>query len=453
MTGADQIDDIDTTGPASERRRKAWRPEADAETGALLRHLNANCWLVAGRDDDLIADARRNEDALRSAYGRLGWPIVIDRDLVRLRKSPPPRPADYAADGPTPLVCSWFFLLVAAAESLTPRVGIGTLVNAARAAAAEVGLRLTNDITERRAVVTALRMLDDRGVIERVEGDLDTFVHSDEAPVLLGIHHTRLMHVIANPGTLDPAAEPQAWLAQAQREPDAARRMRRALIDDTCVHTALLGDEEAAWLSQRVRGDDGAPLAAAFGLTLERRAEGAAFVVADEAFRYPSELGPVPFPTSGTVGHAGLLLADHAGIHGTSVNAPGPGWRGMTDTDVVAALAGFATEISAGRGGWSAEYVNDPVALARAVAELLTAINVVRIVDTPARPGPPDAGSDDPAGPVERRWWFAPVAGRWAEEGTAPRKSGRHRRTGKTGAPAAGVQPDLAVDVVMKDET
>lgn len=412
---------VEETKQTPTRRRRAWRPEADAEVAELLRHLNANCWLVAGRDDERIASARRNEDALRSAYGRLGWPIVIDRDLVRLRKSPPPRIADYAADGPPRLVCSWFFLLVAAAESLSPRVAIGTLVNAARSAAVEVGLVSTNDISERRAIVAALRLLDNRGVIERIDGNLDNYLQRDDAPVLLGIHHTRLMHVVANPGTLDPASDPAAWLAQAQREPEPARRMRRALVDDTCVHTALLDDEEAAWLSQRVRGDDGAPLAAAFGLVLERRAEGAAFVVPEEAFRYASELGPAPFPTPGTVGHAALLLIDHADIHGTGANAPGLGWRGMSHTNVVEALVGFAAENASGRGGWSAEYTNNPDVLTDAVASLLIAVNIVRIVNIHG------------AGPI---WWFAPVSGRWAEEGSAAPKAGRHRRRSEVAEPA-----------------
>lgn len=440
VTDIDESDGIDeATAPTPVRRRRAWRPEADEETAALLRHLSTNCWLVAGRDDEQIASARRNEDALRAAFARLGWPIVVDRDMVRLRKSPPPRPADYAANGPAPVVCSWFFLLVAAAESLSPRVSIGALVNAARSAAAEVEIIASNDITERRAIVTALRMLDERGVIERLDGDLETFVQNDEAPVLLGIHHTRLMHVIANPGTIDPSADPEGWLSQVQREPDPARRMRRALIDDTCVHAALLDEEEGAWLSQRVRGDDGAPLAAAFGLALERRVEGAAFVVPEEVFRYPSELGPAPFPTPGTVGHAGLLLADHAIAHGSTFRAPGVGWRGMTEADVTAILTRFADDNAAGRGGWSAEYVNDPTTLAGAVADLLTAINVVRITE-PAAP--------DPGGRV---WWFAPVAGRWAEEGTATRKTGHDRMATKSRAltEAAGEM----LDIITEDAT
>nr|WP_243847302.1 DUF2398 family protein [Microbacterium ulmi] len=211
-----------------------------------MRHLNRHCWLVAGRDDEKIAAARRNEAELRRVYGRLGWSVLINRDFVRLRKSPPERASAYAEAAPSAHTRCWFFLLVAAADSLEPDVAIGALVNAARSAAAEAGIDVTNDITERRAIVSALKLLDERGVIERIDGALDIYIASgQEQSVLLHIHHTRLLHVIANPGSLDAAADPDAWLAQVSREPDAARRMRRALVDDTCVHASDLDEEEA----------------------------------------------------------------------------------------------------------------------------------------------------------------------------------------------------------------
>ena len=414
------------------RRRKAWRPEADSEAAALLRHLAATSWLVGGRDDELIAAVRRNEAALRSAVARLGWVLVIERDLVRLRKSAPPRPAVWALQGPSPAACSWFFLLVAAAESMPPRTALGQLVTAARAAAAEAALPPRNDMGERRAIVAALRMLDERGVVERLDGDLDGYLHDEQAPVLLAVHHTRLAYVVANPGTLDPAADPRGWLEQAQREPDPARRMRRALVDDTCVHTALLDEAEAQWLSQRVRGDDGGPLADAFGLILERRAEGAAFVVPDEAFRHFRELGPMPFPVPGTIAHAALLLLDHAAINGTAGNGPGPGWRGMTQEQVVAALAGFADNNASGKGGWGTEYTSEPLLLASKVRDLLTGTNLVRLTH---------AGTQAPETTATSMWWFAPTNGRWSEEGTAVPKTARSRTRSPINAPTSKRPP------------
>lgn len=351
--------------------RRAWTPEVDSETGALLRRLTLTPWLVAGRDDTAIAGVRRNESALRDAFGRLGWVLVVENDLVRLRKSPPGRPEQWAAQGPPPLVCSWFFLLVAAGDAMAPRVGLGALVAAARIAAAEAGLPSTGEIGERRAIAAALRLLDERGLIETLDGDLDDYVRDEDTPVLVAVHHTRLAHVIANPGTVNPAVDQAQWLDHIRREPDPARRMRRRLIDDTCVHATDLDEGEAHWLSQRVRGDDGAPLALAFGLKLERRAEGAAFVLPDEAFRHPRELGPLAFPVPGTVAHAALLLCDHAAAHGHTDTAPGPGWRRLAHAQVLAAIAGFAAQHGAGRGGWRRELADDPAQLAERVSELL----------------------------------------------------------------------------------
>src|SRR6266545_4992959 len=82
--------------PAERRRR--WAPEASAETAAVLRLLAVRPWLVSGRDDEAIAAVRRNLPSVRDALSRLGWVFVVERDLVRLRKSPPVRRAAWAAD-------------------------------------------------------------------------------------------------------------------------------------------------------------------------------------------------------------------------------------------------------------------------------------------------------------------------------------------------------------------
>ena len=117
------------------RRRRAWAPEVGDKVAAAARLVMARPWLSAGRDDESIAAVRRNETVLREVFGRPGWVLVVEpRDFVRLRKSPPTRLASYAADAPAPLVCSWFFLLVAAAEGLAPKVlEIAQLVTAGRA--------------------------------------------------------------------------------------------------------------------------------------------------------------------------------------------------------------------------------------------------------------------------------------------------------------------------------
>jgi uncharacterized protein (TIGR02678 family) len=408
----------DNPEPApSTRARKVWNPDADQETAAILRRLCAQPWLVAGRDDEQIAAVRRNATAIRDVLNRLGWVLVIERDLIRLRKSPPVRRDAWEASGPAPLTCSWFFLLVAAAESMPPRCSIAQLVTAARAAAAEADVPTTGDIAERRAVVQALKMLDERGVVTAVDGDVDGFIRDEDAPVLLAIHHTRLVHVIANFAPGDPRENPEHWLAALERESDPARRMRRRLVDDTLVHVIDLDELEADWLSRRVRSDDGAQVAAGLGLHLERRAEGAAFVVPDEAFRHARELGDHPFPVPGTVGHAALLLCDHASVHGTQLGAPGPSWRGLAHADVLAALTAMARQHASGKGGWSADLADDPAVLADKVAALLEALGLLRRRDD-----------------ALLTWWLSPATGRWPAP-AAPSPPAQRTEAGHTAEP------------------
>jgi uncharacterized protein (TIGR02678 family) len=382
-------------------KRKRWLPEASVETAEALRKLASRPWLVAGRDDDSLGKVRRNLVLIREALGRLGWVLVVERDFVRLRKSAPVRRQAWSAQGPSPVQATWFFLLVAGAESAAPRVALSQLVVAARTAAAEAGLPVTQDISERRAIVRALKMLDDRGVVMQLDGDVEDFVENEDVPVLLAVHHTRLAHVIANFGSADPVSDPALWLEQVEREPDTARRMRRRLVDDTLVHVRDLNDSEADWLSRRVRGDDGAPLAAAFGLRVERRAEGAAFVVPADAFRFLNELGSTAFPAPGTIPHAALLLCEHAalvGALGSYDGGIGPGWRSLQEQSVKDYLAALAAQ-QTGRAGWRRELAEDPSRLAEEISMLLSSLDLLRI----------QVEADG-----IRAWWFSPATGRWS---------------------------------------
>jgi uncharacterized protein (TIGR02678 family) len=377
------------------RPRRAWSPEGGVEAAEMLRLLALRPWLITGRDDDAMAKVRQNLPEITSALGRLGWALVVERDLIRLRKSPPVRRDAWAALAPSRLACTWFFLLVAAAEAMPPAVALAKLVAAAKTAAAEADVTVTGDIAERRAIVQALKLLDDRGVVEQVDGDAQSFLRDDEPPVLLAVHHTRLLHVIANFGAADVAADPRGWLRQVEAEPDTGRRMRRRLVDDTLVHTADLDEAEADWMRRRVRSDDGEQLAKAFGLHLERRSEGAAFVVPGDAFRYDRELGPVPFPSPGTVPHAALLLCGCAQTSGIA-DEDRPGWLGMARTEVQTRLAELARQFGGGRGGWRTDLVESPAELLAEVQALLTRLDLVRVA------------ADDTSA-----WWFSPASARW----------------------------------------
>lgn len=421
-------DTVDT-----DTRSRYWTPEANDDAAAALRALAAKPWLVAGRDDELIAAIRRNMTAIKDALNRLGWALVTDdREFIRLRKSAPQRAHAFATAGPSPLAWSWFFLIVSAAESMQRRIGIGQLVAAARSAAAEAELDATGDISERRAIVAALKLLDERGVIVALDG----FVHNENSPVLLEVHHTRLLNVIANYATGDPVSDPAAFLEQLCREPDTGRKIRRRLIDDTVVHVIDLDDTEIGWLRRRSR-DDLEPLAEAFGLHLERRTEGAAFVAPEGSYRHPKELGPHAFPSAGTVAHAALLLLDHARRHARvdpAADTDRPGWLQLTEDQVAAFLTAEAARQTTGTGGWSRELAEDPAGLLLThVRELVETLDIARVDQPP--PG------QEPAHPTV--WWFAPVIGRW-EQATEPpeRRTRPPRDTTKPLDLLAGIATD-----------
>ena len=368
--------------------------DAAAEVAQTLRLLARQPWLVSGRDDDAIGAVLRNSEAIKSVLDRLGWLLVIERGFVRLVKPPPPRLSGWINEAPSPLVCSWFFALTAAAEGLPQQVTIGQFVEAGKMTAAEAGIPLTNNQSERRAIYHALKALTERGIVEATDGNLKSYLDDDDARVLLTIFHTRLLHVIANfDATNDPRINPEAWLDNVCHEPDFSRRMRRRLIDDTCLHTIELDDEEMDWLSRRLRGTDGGPLADAFGLTIERRAEGAAFIVPDDAFRWPKDLGEVPFPSKGIHTQVALLLSDIVAAEGEDSDGPGPGWLGMPRYRIVEALQTLAAGRTVGTGGWPAEYASDLGRLLSETEQLLFAVNLLRVVDD--------------------WWWLSPAMGRW----------------------------------------
>jgi uncharacterized protein (TIGR02678 family) len=404
---ADEEDRFDDAATAVKARR-AWSPHEDEETAAVLRRLMVRPWLIAGRDDDSLAALRRNLPAVRAVIeARLGWTLIVERDFARLRKKPPSRLEAHATPGPSSLTYQWMFLLVAAAEGMVNPFPLRALMAATQSAAAEAGVEHTGDIVERRAIVAALKELINRGVLDVRDGQVEAYVGDDDPSVLLDVHHGRLLHVIANYSEItDPTVEPEAWLAAVGREPDVARRMRQRLCDDSLVHADDLDDAEADWLSRRVRGDDGGPVAAAFGMHVERRVEGAAFVVGDDTYNYDWELGPIVFPGAGTVAHAALLVC--AWSQEIGVPSPErPGWLAVLEDDVGEHLVELAGQVAAGRGGWRAELAGDPAGRLRAeVRSLLEGLDLLRVHDT-SMPG---------ESPI---WEFSPAVVRWDAPTTA----------------------------------
>jgi len=333
-----------------------------------------------------FAAVRRHADALREWFVReAGWPLHIERDAARLYK----RPADvHDATRGLPgyerrryvLLCLACAVLERADPQITLRVlGDRLLALAADPALAALGFSFTLQAQhERRELVAVCRTLLELGVLHRVAGDEEGFVHgghegSDSLhDALYDVQRRVLAGVLAasrGPSTWPADEAPatlEARLAALVAEPvpdsDEGRRtalrhhLARRLLDDPVIYLDRLdADQRAYFMNQR--GTMATRLCDATGLVAEQRAEGLA--LADE----DGELTDVAMPAEGTEAHVTLLVAeflssrspsrpkvDLAPAGGGSSDPSEPGallaahTTGRADTDEVAAFIAGARQ-------------------------------------------------------------------------------------------------------------
>ncbi|WP_406719047.1 TIGR02678 family protein [Streptomyces althioticus] len=370
---------------------------------ALVRRLRAQTWLIGGRDDELIEAVHRHAVAVRAMLEVLGCTLVVEPDLVRVHVPVEPvsfMPGDSAPEG------VWFWLTAAVLEGLPPRARLGQVVGAARSAAAEAEIPVTQSQSELRALVAGLRMLCERGVLSELEGRVDDLMDgAHDPPVLLKIHHTRLLHLLPRSVPLDeegqwacdPGQDPEGWLRSLHRPGDEAVRVVGMLADRAVVHVCDLDEAERQWFSTRL-AREGADVAETLGLHLEHRLEGASLVVPEE-ISDARVLGSFRFPHrqqggSGTVRHATLLLIDYLTGEGErgGPTAPGEGWCGAAASSVVRRLG----ELAVRHTRWRGEYRQRPEQLAGQIRTLLERADLLRVA----------AGYED-------WWWLSPAAARW----------------------------------------
>ncbi|MFE6631676.1 DUF2398 family protein [Streptomyces rochei] len=381
------------------------RPTEDEQeaVAALVRRLRVQTWLVSGRDDELIEAVHRHAGAVRAVLETVGCMLTVGPDLVRVHV--PVEPAGLMPGGDAPQGV-WFWLTVAVLEGVPPRAPLGQVVGAVRAAAQETEIPVTQSQPELRALVTALRMLCQRGVLEEVEGRVEELMNADgDPPVLLKVHHARLLHLLPRSvpldeegqWTVDPARDPGGWLRSLPRPGDEAVRVCGMLASRAVVHVCDLDEAEQQWFSTRL-AREGSRVAEALGLYLEHRLEGAALVVPEE-ISDARVLGPFRFPHrqqggAGTVRHATLLLIDYLAGEGQrgGAAAPDENWCGAAASAVVRRLG----ELAVRHTGWRGEYRQRPELLAGQVRTLLEEADLLRV----------GAGYED-------WWWLSPAAARW----------------------------------------
>src|SRR6185503_16083363 len=119
-------------------------------------------------DADLLALVRLHAQALRRAFGEyLGYTLVVEAGFARLIKGPldaaaPARPAR-RADGQVFTPATYVFLALLSAALLAPDAGeeilICSLIEQVRADAVTLGIDITDQLPDRRRLVSALSLL------------------------------------------------------------------------------------------------------------------------------------------------------------------------------------------------------------------------------------------------------------------------------------------------------
>ena len=166
----------------------------------------------------------------------------------------------------------------------------------------------------RRDLARAALLLQDIGVLSRVDGDEANYVQTG-SDVLYNIHRPALAAMLGvrrGPSTVS-ATSFEARLAAIVEEPlpdspegrnlRVRHRLTRALLDDPVLYLDELAPDELAYL-QSQRSKIVGEIAEATGLVPEVRREGIA--MADE----DGDLTDLGLPEEGTLGHLTLLIAE-----------------------------------------------------------------------------------------------------------------------------------------------
>ncbi len=271
-----------------------------------------------GPDPEGFALVRRHaKDLQRWFLERLGLRLVVETEFARLHKRCAPgaraRPLRTAAHDFDPRRYALLCLALAALERMEVQTILSELAGqVALLTASEEGVaRLDLEShAERQAFVDAVRWLVDLGVLSLTDGEDSSFVegHGD---ALYDVHSRPLAQVLSSaiPAT---AEELLADRLDAESYPDTEdganlrlrHRLMRRLVEEPVVYLRDLSDAERSYLtSQRPFLIE--HLAAGAGLEVEVRREG--LLAIDPS----GELTDLAFPSTGTLSHAALLLAEH----------------------------------------------------------------------------------------------------------------------------------------------
>lgn len=304
---------------------------------------------------------RRHEHELdRWFTQRLGYRLHLGADTARLYRSgyvPSDRPLRTRTERPFHQLDYTMLALVLGCVVAGPAViSLRVLVDDVRSAAAEAGVELANDGPERRSLVTALTWMIDQGMAAELHEHVSAYVDDATSDAVLRIRPERV--ALLATASLGDAGSAEAVIARAERPTPLRQWMRCRLVEDPVLYRDDLDDDAWAELRRRL-GEKRHALDEMFGLHLEARAEGIAAIDPAEA------LVDRPFPSTGTVGHAALLLIGELSREGSPAVRP---WA-----DVVATVTELAGRH---RRRWANDLVERPERLTNQVLQLLVGVRL-----------------------------------------------------------------------------
>lgn len=293
-----------------------------------------------------------------------------------------------------------YVLLCLALAALDERGGQTTLRHVAEAVGAhsreQDGIAAFDAarMTDRRALVDALKLLTELGVIAVRDGDDDRYALSGSGDALYDIDDRRIAQLIAAPSSPSLVDAPDKLPVETYPDSEegqrleARHRVMRRLLDEPVVYYDELSEGEHHWLAHSLRHVH-TVLDGDVGFAVERRAEGLLAVDTDR------EVTDETFPDgSSTVKHAALLLAEQLGetVRATRQDAS-PDHVAVpvvADADVEA-MTRRLLDAYGERCGWSAAYRDrddGAAALAAEALALLRRFGLVARCDGGWRPRP-----------------------------------------------------------------
>lgn len=368
-----------------------------AERRAAVRLLLREPLVTAAAHPDEFPLIRRHADELARQFGQvLGYRLTVEPGFARLYKaglgSGSARRLERASGAPfTPRTYAYLALALAALVTAPEQLLLSEVVARTRAAAAEAGIDLgePNRVTERRALVAALKQLMTWRVLAEDEGSVDSYAGDSDADALLTIDRELARRLVSGP--VSQAETPEDLVGRAADGADAGprHRVRRLLVENPVVYLGDLSEDERDWLRRSQRREQRI-LEDFAGLRAEIRAEGVALADPEQ------ELTDTQFPGTGTVAWAALLLTGELVAELAPEDA----------AESVPIPAGLVEEIiqrliEQHRKAWSQEFTEAPALLAGAVLDLLRRMRLVR------QACPPQAG-----------WLLTAAAARYAPEVT-----------------------------------